>query len=352
MHHFAQRLFPPRLTKAQQRFVAAQDFEPVAAEQLPGDASARRYIRLHGKTGTRLLMQVEPGAADFEPFIRIARHLRSLGLSAPAIEAADAKAGLALIEDFGTETFTNLLKRGADERLLYELAIDTLTALHEAPTATAVAAPAYDMTLLFEELEMFTDWYAPAVEPGLDAAGFRREFLALWAEALSGIVKVRDALVLRDFHVDNLMVLSDRQGPAACGLLDFQDACLGSPAYDLVSLTQDARRDLSKGLEDTLVKRYLKARPGIDPNALIRDYRLLAAHRHTKIAGNFERLARRDGKHGYRVHLPRVLRQLEEALSMAGLDPIRQFMDRQLPAWRTPPGAPPYQAKGPDNVRS
>ena len=315
-------------------FLAAAGLEGARLAALPADASPRRYFRVEGAPEPRLLMDVPPGSADFPPFIAIAGHLCRLGLSAPRIFVADAARGLALIEDFGPDTFTRLIAAGRPEAPLYSLAVDALVALHTAPGALALSLPAYDFGPLTEELVMFTDWYVPAVDPAADVAAFRADFLALWHEALADLAGRREAVVLRDYHVDNLMVIAGRTGVAACGLLDFQDALTGSAAYDLVSLTQDARRDLAPGLEDALVARYLARRPQIDTARFSADYWLIAAHRHTKIAGNFERLSKRDGKHGYLVHIPRVLRLLDRALDEAGLTAIRAFLENRLPGWR------------------
>lgn len=334
-------LFPSQDPREAERqdFLRENGLAASRIEALPADASPRRYFRLHGTGRPQLLMDVAPGAADFEPFLAVARHLTALGFSAPRIEAVDTGLGLAVIEDFGNRTFTRLLADGADEKGLYELAVDTLVALHRSDAARHIDLPRYDEGPLFMELEMFTDWFAPVIDPQIDVAAFRAEFLGLWRSALEPVVRQTDALVLRDFHVDNLMVVEGRQGVAACGLLDFQDALLGSPAYDLASLTQDARRDLAPGLEPHLLARYLAARPELDAPRFTADYHLLAAHRHTKVAGNFERLSRRDGKHGYLVHIPRVLRLLDKAMAAAGLDAIRAFLDRNLPGWAAWPPA-------------
>lgn len=322
--------------RAQERlaFLAARQPGDARLVALPADASPRRYFRVTGAPQPLLLMDVPPGAADFPPFIAIAGHLSALGLSAPRVLAADTDRGFALIEDFGQNTFTRLLAAGAPEAPLYDLAVDALVALHDAPDALRLPLPDYDFGPLTEELRMFTDWYVPAVDPTADVAAFRTDFLALWHEALKDLATRREALVLRDYHVDNLMVVAGRHGAAACGLLDFQDALTGPAAYDLVSLTQDARRDLSPGLEEALLARYLAARPQIDAGRFVADYWLIAAHRHTKIAGNFERLSRRDGKHGYLVHIPRVLRLLDRALDESGLTQIRAFLAARLPGWR------------------
>lgn len=320
------------LPDARREFIAAHFEAKPEARALPADASPRRYYRL--EVAPKLLMEVEPGAPDFQAFVRISRHLKSLGLSAPAVFSVDFDRGLALIEDFGHGTFTRLLSAGHSEDDLYALAVDALIHLHEAPGATRIDVPAYDRAPLFEELSMFTDWFVPQCAPEVDAAQFKSRFLKLWEEALKDVAAAREALVLRDYHVDNLMVIEGREGIEACGLLDFQDALIGSAAYDLVSLTQDARRDIDSALEERLIERYLAGRPGLDRQRFLSEYWLLAAHRHTKILGNFERLSKRDGKHGYLVHMPRVARLLERALTQAGLNDIRTAMDAALPSWR------------------
>lgn len=321
------------LPDARREFIAAHFEAKPEARALPADASPRRYYRL--EVAPKLLMEVEPGAPDFEAFVRISRHLKALGLSAPAVFSVDFDRGLALIEDFGHGTFTRLLSAGQSEDDLYALAVDALIHLHEAPDATRIDLPAYDRAPLFEELSMFTDWFVPQCAPQVDTAEFKSRFLSLWEQALKDVAAAREALVLRDYHVDNLMVIEGREGVEACGLLDFQDALIGSAAYDLVSLTQDARRDIDPALEDRLVERYLAGRPGLDRQRFLSEYWLLAAHRHTKILGNFERLSKRDGKHGYLVHLPRVARLLDRALTQAGLNDIRTAMDAALPSWRS-----------------
>ena len=298
---------------------------------MPGDASSRRYARVdHPEFGPALLLVDTPGTPHFDNFLLIGAHLADLGLSAPRIFAALREEGLALIEDFGDATYTNLLRAGADEGALYDQAVDTLIAWHATASATDIALPSYDMERLLEEVDRFADWFAPVIQPGLPES-FGTSHKALWREALAGPASRRDALVLRDYHVDNLLLLEDRSGPARCGLLDFQDGLIGARAYDLVSLTQDARRDLSPGLEKRCLDRYLAAAP--DSDAFLTDYWRLGAQRHAKIAGNFQRLSLRDGKHQYLAYLPRVLRLLDQALTQAGLDEIKDLYDSTLPGW-------------------
>jgi len=325
---------PPKLDPPIAIFLARHGQAAADITALPSDASPRRYFRLNGVG--QLLMDDRTDPVGFAAFIRLARHLTSLGLSAPRVLGADPAVGLALIEDFGTSTYGALLTSGHDEAALYALAIDTLVHLHSHPSATDVTVPAYDMKVLLEEVSRFSHWFVPAFRPDLDVADFDARFLALWTHALAPLDGHFNALVLRDFHIDNLMLLGDRQGIARCGLLDFQDGVRGAGEYDLMSLLQDARRDLAPGLEQAMLDRYLAAIPARCGSAadITQRYHLLAAQRHTRLAWQFLRLHKRDGKPGYLQFMPRVIRQMQASLTAADLPEIADFIDQTLPGWR------------------
>lgn len=310
----------------------SHDLHSVTPEPLPADASPRRYFRLPD-TGL-LLVQVPPGDTDQPVFTRVAEHLNGLGLSAPKTRVAAPAEGLYLVEDFGPRTFSSEIDRGRPEADLYSAAIDAITALHSAPNATTIDLPAYDADFLLSETLIFADWFAPLANPDHDTEKFQADFTRHWRDALRPIASDRSALVLRDFHLDNLIHLPARPGVAACGLIDVQGARIGAPEYDLASLLQDARRDLEPGLEEVMLTRYLAAHPQ-DEKAFRARFSLLAAQRHTKVAGLFIRLAKRDDKPAYLPHLPRVLSHLDAALSAANLSNIRTLLDQHLPNWQT-----------------
>lgn len=314
-------------------FLAASGFGAARLDWLAADASFRRYGRLADGPEPALLMDAPPGREDVRPWMAVARHLTGLGFSAPRILAADARAGLLIIEDFGDDTFTRLLARGVDEAALYDLAIDVLAALHEiAPDAAAPDwLPPYDEARLLGEAALFTDWYLPAVRGRETEADERAAYLALMAAALGAAGMGPRTLVLRDYHVDNLMRVAGRDGLAACGLLDFQDAVAGHAAYDLISLVEDARRDLGPGIAARARARYFNRRPGADRAAFDAAGAALAANRNAKIIGIFTRLSVRDGKHRYLAHIPRVWRLLEGDLAHGSLAPLRRWFDDALP---------------------
>jgi aminoglycoside/choline kinase family phosphotransferase len=298
----------------------------VPAVPLAGDASFRRYYRIGANGSSAVLMDAPPPREDVGPFIAVAAFLRGLGLSAPEVLAEDHDQGFLLLEDFGDDTYTRLLARGADESSLYALAVDTLVALQQAVELRHTPGlPPYDIERLLGEAALLVDWYRPL------ANELREEYLELWRTVLPDGLASAPTLVLRDYHIDNLVLLPGRAGIKGCGLLDFQDAVVGQPSYDLVSLLEDARRDIPDSLRRAMIDRYLAAFPALDRRAFLRSAAILSAQRNCKILGIFTRLWKRDGKRQYLAHIPRVWRLLETDLQHPALIPIARWVDRHLP---------------------
>jgi aminoglycoside/choline kinase family phosphotransferase len=316
------------------RFLAAHGWGAAERLPLPGDASFRHYVRLRRGGDRAMLMDAPPPKEDVRPFLRVARLLHRLGLSAPGILAADEEAGLLLLEDFGDETYTRVLAAGGGEAALYTLATDLLIDLHRSFQASmAKSIPAYDDDRLLTEAALLVDWYLPAVRGGVQTeTALREEYLDRWRDTFVAARAIGATLVLRDYHVDNLMLLQGRSGIAACGLLDFQDAVVGPPSYDLVSLLEDARRDVPADLAQRMIARYLDAFPALDGDAFRASYAIMGAQRSAKIVGIFTRLDRRDGKPIYLKHIARVWRWLEGDLRHPALAALRAWFDRELPA--------------------
>lgn len=316
-----------------ERFLTRCGLAAAARAPLPGDASFRRYLRVADGAARFIVMDAPPPLEDVRPFLRVARHLRALGLSAPEILAADEAAGFLLLEDFGDATFTRVLASGGDEAALYELATETLIALQTHPQAIAIDVPRQDAAMLADEgASLFVDWWLPEATGRPTSPALRAEYLALWHAALAPALALPPTLALRDFHIDNLMVLDGRSGAARCGLLDFQDAAIGSAAYDLVSLLEDSRRDVSPAVAAAMRARHRAACAHLPAAEFARACATLAAARHARIVGLWIRLWRRDGKPGYLAFLPRSWRQLESALRHPALDTLRAWFDRHAPA--------------------
>ncbi len=313
-----------------QNFLESAGWGDAVRSRLAGDASFRRYERLRHGTSRAVLMDAPPPEEDIRPYLRIAGCLSGLGYSAPDIFAADEANGLAVIEDLGDESYTRVLAAGGDEKALYKLALDLLIDLHR-QFQTDPSIPVYDDERFLAEAALFVDWYLPVIRGAEIKALSRDEFLQCWRDLLPLARKVPTSLVLRDYHVDNLMLLRDREGLRACGLLDFQDAVVGPATYDIVSLLEDARRDVSPKLSDWLVGQYLDAFPNLDHDIFCASYAVMGAQRNMKIIGIFTRLDRRDRKPQYLGHIPRVWRWLHSDLAHPSLVPIAEWLARALP---------------------
>ena len=318
-------------TPLREQFLIDHGWGAADVEALPADASFRRYFRLTDGDRRALLMDSPPDKEDIRPYAKIDKHLIGLGLSAPRIEALDERGGFAVIEDFGNDTFNRLIANGVDEQPLYALAVDTLATLHKHPDAANVQIPACDLELLMREVVEFTDWYYPARFGAPIEDNARAQFVTAWETVIGNLPDAPQTLVLRDFHVDNLMRLGNRDGVTACGILDFQDAVLGHAAYDLVSLLEDARRDISDHMAVTMRARYQDQMPHLSNTDFDAWYAVLGAQRHTKVAGRFARILLRDGNPSYLKHIPRVMRLLVRQLNDPALAPVKDWFDAHLP---------------------
>jgi tRNA threonylcarbamoyl adenosine modification protein YjeE len=334
--------------------------EAVAA-YLQGDASARAYARLDSNGDKAILMdqprqpdgppirnglpysRISQLAEDVHPFVAVASALREAGLSAPEIYGSDLDGGFLLLEDFGDRVFGQEVANGADQAELWRAATEALLVLSTLPVPDAIALPGgnihhvppQDRNVLGIEVELLPDWYWPAIHGKPIPSVVRNEFLEIWERIFARLASERKGWVLRDFHSPNLVWLPDREGFRRAGLLDFQDALLGSLAYDLVSLLQDARLDVPAALEDELLTYYLRMRAAIEPTFDAEGFRFayaaLGVQRNTKILGIFARLAMRDGKRAYLRHIPRIWRYVTRGLAHSDLADLRGWFDRHLP---------------------
>lgn len=333
---------------------------------LPGDASTRSYERLTGPDGAALILMDAPPAAEGRPagpdataeeraaagynalariaacrvdaFAATAAYLRGRGLSAPTILACDTPQGLAVLEDLGDGLFARQIETGADPAPLYETAIDLLIELHRAAPPALLTYSGedgggewpllpYDALALKTGADLFLEWWPAYAGAKPVAADAMAEWHTLWAPIQARGEAGASVFVHRDYHAENLIWMPEREGLARVGLLDFQDAVLGHPAWDLLSLLQDARRDVADALERAMLERYLAARPELDRSRFLRDYAGLAALNAARILGIFARLIGRDGKPRYAAFIPRVRRMLEKDLAQPGMEDLRAWFE-------------------------
>lgn len=325
--------------KLRQAFLDRLGWGHVTMEEMAADASLRRYYRLQGAPKPLLMMQDPPDRAPtlppvmVEPFIKISNHLRGLGLHAPEIVAQDIPNGLLVIEDFGDDTYTRLFNGGEDPKGLYELAVDVLAHLHKHPAPASLNLPAYDADVLVSDnaVMVFLDWYYPLLSGQKPSAEMRESYRDLWRGLLAKLPQAQEGIVLRDYHVDNLMITKG-DGLMRCGLLDFQDAMTGQFSYDLMSLLEDARRAMPEDLQKHLYERYLAAMGDrIDRAAFEYSFRILGGQRHARVLGLFVRLPLRDGKERYAQWIPHVRGLLMKVLEKPELAPVAKwFKDHDI----------------------
>ncbi len=306
-------------------FLAGCGWAGAEIQPLAGDASFRRYFRVVDGTRTAVLMDAPPAHEDVRPFVAVAEWLARCGLSAPEILARDLEHGLLLLADFGDWRLREFLDDDPSrERELYELATDVLIHLHRHPAMPGL--PVHGVEQWLEEVKLFTDWYCPAVGLSVDAEAYR----SAWIEVLEPVASdgLGPVTVLRDYHAENVMLVQGREGVTQFGLLDFQDALVGHPAYDLASVLEDARRDVSPQIERAMIDRYVAAMG--QRETFERAYWTLAAQRNTRILGVFTRLWKRDDKPHYTQFQPRMWGLLERDLARPGLEPVRRWFDSNL----------------------
>jgi len=307
-------------------FLQAHGWGGAAQSNLAGDASARRYLRLRRGGDSAVLMIATPGDASLPAFAAMAAWLRGAGLSAPEVLGADMEAGLMLLEDLGDDLMARRLAARPDEAAsLTRDCADLLCALHQAPPPPGLPNLADQMPAA---IDLAYSWYR-AGATGDPAPEAQQACTALLAEAVATLRPSR-VVVLRDFHAENIVLLPGRQGIARLGLLDFQDALKGHPAYDLASLVTDARRDVSPEAAEAAIARYI-ARTATEPSAFRAALALCAAQRNLRILGIFARLALRDRKPRYLDFLPRVWRHLDTALSHPSLAALAAQVRADMP---------------------
>jgi len=348
-------------------FLSEAGWRDAELEALRGDASTRRYYRVWRNGRSAMLMDQPQSAeapacppsataeerralgynavarlagANCARFIAAASYLREHGLAAPEVYAADVARGFVLLEDFGDDLYADVLGNGADETALYCAATDAIARLHARPAphllAGGVPLYEYDLHAQLAETDLMTEWFVPMALGRSAAADEVAEHRALWREALASIRARESVFVHRDYHAQNLFWLADRQGLARVGMIDFQDALAGNRSYDLISLVEDARRDVAPELAAAMRERYLAAANAdghaLDEEAFAAETAVTAAQRNAKIAGIFARLANRDGKRRYLSFVPRVWGYLERDLSHPILAKLRAWYDRAIPS--------------------
>jgi aminoglycoside/choline kinase family phosphotransferase len=313
-------------------FLARNGASLADTEPLAQDASFRRYLRL--RHPRPMVLMDAPPPEDVGPFLRIARHLRHHGLAVPTIIDADEANGLILEEDFGDDLLSTLLDQGAPAEPILNAAVDALAAWQRIPPVPDL--PAWDTEpMIATAIGTIFDWWWPATynTPAPETA--RQDVANALRQTLRPVTHGPRTMVHRDWFAGNLLAQPDGR----IGIIDFQGAAIGHPAYDLMSLLQDARRDILARAASQAIARYLAQRPDLDPDAFHAAYQACAAQRHLRVSGQWVRLALRDARPQYLAHGPRTWRLLQDALQHPATAPLAQALDRWIPVAdrRNPP---------------
>lgn len=316
-----------------QQFLLRTAINPITIDKLPADASFRRYERIVTIDTTYILMDAPPEKEPVQNFIKIANLLIKYGYSAPKIFYSDIDNGFLLLEDLGDNKYTKILENNlmdSDlEDKVYKKAIDLLIDLHKQPLPTGVEE--YSIDLMISEALLFTKWYIPVFNGEEMDQKLEEEYIDIWKNLLPIANQLPNkSLILRDYHADNLMWLASREGLQKVGLLDFQDAVIGSPVYDIVSLLEDLRRDVNDELADSMIIRYLDANPNITRKDFLAIYSILGAQRNCKIIGFCARKTLRDNDSSYLKMLPRMWKYIAKDLKHPLLLPLKNWFNKVI----------------------
>lgn len=307
-------------------FLGSSNFEICA---LPADASFRKYDRVKLAENSFILMDCPKEYYSLDPFIVIAKFLLDNDFSAPKIFHIDHGNGFLLLEDFGDLNLGKYLLEQNEETKLrtYQLILELLSKLQSIKPLNHLSY--HSKELLLQELSIFTDWYVPHIKGKQWDNSQKTDFFAIWGELLDSKPDIGSYTSLRDYHVENMMLLS-RDGINSIGLLDFQDAVIGSPIYDVVSVLEDARFELSRSFALECLDYYTSQNKHFDANKVYFNYHLLGAQRNSRILGVFARKAARDKQQGYLKYIPTILKYLEHDLSHTNLMPLKLWMQKNL----------------------
>ena len=314
------------------QFLASANCLNGVIQKLPADASFRTYDRLTLNDKSYIVMDAPPSHENVKSFIKVLNFLDKNGFSVPKLFESDLKNGFLLLEDFGDDSFAKLLNHNKEEELeeqLYKSAIDLLVNLQKIPPIDGEFAY-YSDELLLDEAKGLIEWYIPLLNGEQIPTKLIEEYEIIWRHLLQYARHIPETTVLRDYHAENLMWLADRDGYQRVGILDFQDAVIGSPVYDMVSLLEDARRDVNSDLSDKMITYYLSKRTDITRRDFLASYSILGAQRNLKIIGFIARKAVRDKNSKYFSLLPRVWGYIEKDLKHPLMLPLKAWLDKVI----------------------
>jgi len=313
-------------------FLKKYNLDQFEKKLIAGDASFRKYERIFlDSDKTLILMDAPPNFEKIKPFITIAKYLLQLGFSVPIIYHYDDINGFMLLEDLGDNTYTRLLEKNYNEEKLYSIALSVLIKIHKSATKKNIPGfvNPFSSKRIIKEVCLFHEWYFPLIKKKPVYTSIQ-DYINIWNKLIKVSVEFKTSLILFDYHVDNLLLLDNKPGFKACGLLDFQDATYGPITYDLMSLLEDARRNVNPGVVIKMKSKYLDSFPEIKKDDFETSWAIMSAQRHLRVLGTFARLKIRDNKSHYLIHIPRVWNYLEASLNHPILKELKLWLDQNV----------------------
>ncbi len=300
-------------------------------QYLTADFSPRKYFRWQNGHNSKILMDC-PDLNSLAAFMQVGQYLFDQGLSVPEIIEADTASGFLLLEDFGDDTFTKVLKtKPGREGQIYGAAVDVLVHLQERSQDRSPFLKIYDVDFGLNKVRQFLTHYYPEVIGETVSSAIEHDFLQSWQTVLRIGLGAKKTICLRDYHVDNLMDLPQRTGPKNIGLLDFQDAVWAPIAGDLVSLLHDARREVTEDLKKAMWVKYLDVHPKGDHQEIYIAGNILSAVRHMRIIGLFTLAAKERRDQRFLGQIPHLWNLLENCCKIEELKPVRQWLAENMP---------------------
>ena len=306
--------------------------------QIAGDASFRTFYRLKSKKKNKIIvLATKEKYKNLIAYSVINKFLRTNNIHAPKLYASDFSKGVIVIEDFGNITFHKILVKKKDKLIIYKKLIDLLLKIQKIKPKTKIkninggfhVVNKYSKKYLFEESDLFFDWYLPLFLSKKKVLNIKNKSKKILLKLYKKLNFPNSYFVHRDYHSQNLMKTKGK-----IGVIDSQDALIGNPAYDLVSLIDDVRIKNSKKLKNKIYSYYLiKNIKNLKNNSknFLEDFNILSVQRSLKIIGIFARLFKRDKKDQYLKFIPYTWQILELRMKEKIFSELKKILDKNVP---------------------
>ena len=301
---------------------------------IAGDASFRIFYRLFiNKSSKIIIFAKKEKYKNLVIYPAINKFLRSNKILAPKLYEHNYPKGIIIIEDFGDLSFYKILMKKKNKLTIYKKLIDLLLKIQKIKPKSKIkninnklhTINKYSNRYLFEESDLFFDWYLPLFLSKKKTLIIKTKSKKILSRLYTRLNFSNSYFVHRDYHVQNLMKVGNK-----IGIIDSQDALIGNPTYDLVSLIDDARIRTTRKLKDKIFSYYLKKNSKINYEKFLEDFNILSVQRSLKIIGIFSRLFRRDKKNKYLKFIPYTWQLLEMRMGAEIFSDLKKILDKNI----------------------